>query len=140
VIFFAHTGGLSPAEHAQLAARGITVITGEVSRLVVEADRLTGVELADGRLVPRTAVFIRPSNLPHNDGLLAGLGCAVDDEGFVTVDVSGRTSTDGVWAAGNAVDPRAQVITSAGAGSTAAFAINADLVQEDVARALEAVG
>jgi hypothetical protein len=35
------------------------------------------------------------------------------------------------------VDPRAQVITAAGAGSAAAIAINADLVQEDVERAGE---
>ena len=42
-----------------------------------------------------------------------------------------------MWAAGNVVDPRAQVITSAGAGSAAAIAINADLVQDDVRRALE---
>jgi hypothetical protein len=42
-----------------------------------------------------------------------------------------------VWAAGNVVDPRAQVITAAGAGSAAAIAINADLVQDDVARATQ---
>jgi hypothetical protein len=41
-----------------------------------------------------------------------------------------------VWAAGNAVDPRAQVITAAGAGSAAAIAINADLVDDDLAGAL----
>jgi hypothetical protein len=35
------------------------------------------------------------------------------------------------------VDPRAQVITAAGAGSAAAIAINADLVHEDVERAAE---
>jgi hypothetical protein len=35
------------------------------------------------------------------------------------------------------VDPRAQVITAAGAGSAAAIAINADLVQEDVQAAAE---
>ena len=52
----------------------------------------------------------------------------------MTVDATGRTSTPGVWAAGNVVDPRAQVITAAGAGSAAAIAINADLVQEDVER------
>jgi hypothetical protein len=41
-----------------------------------------------------------------------------------------------VWAAGNVVDPRFQVVTSAGTGSTAAIAINADLVQEDVEQAV----
>jgi hypothetical protein len=39
---------------------------------------------------------------------------------------------------GNAVDSRAQVITAAGAGSAAAIAINADLVQDDIALALQA--
>ncbi len=43
-----------------------------------------------------------------------------------------------MWAAGNVVDPRAQVIAAAGAGNTAAIAINADLVQEDVERAVDA--
>jgi thioredoxin reductase len=52
------------------------------------------------------------------------------------VDGTGRTTVEAIWAAGNAVDPRLQVISSAGAGSVAAIAINADLVQEDVARAI----
>jgi thioredoxin reductase len=137
VIFFVHTYDLTSAERVQLEARGIRVVSGEVARLVVEADRLTGVELIDGRVIARTAVFIRPGNLPHVDGLLTDLGCEVNEAGFVTVDATGRTSTFGVWAAGNVVDPRAQVITAAGAGSAAAIAINADLVQDDVERAVE---
>ena len=135
VAFFAHTYELTSAERAHLEARGIRVVAGEVVRIVVEDDRLTGVELADGRVVARTAVFVRPGNVPHADGLLAGLGCEVGEDGFVSVDGTGRTSTPGVWAAGNVVDPRAQVITAAGAGSAAAIAVNADLVQEDVERA-----
>jgi thioredoxin reductase len=81
-------------------------------------------------------VFIRPNNVPHADSLATGLGCEVDGAGFVTVDATGQTSIFGVWAAGNVVDPRAQVITAAGAGSAAAIVINADLVQEDVERAV----
>jgi thioredoxin reductase len=38
--------------------------------------------------------------------------------------------------AGNAVNPRAQVITAAGEGSAAAIDINADLVEDDVQNAL----
>jgi thioredoxin reductase len=131
VAFFVHTYDLTAVEHAQLDARGVRIVRGEVARLLVDDDRLTGVELTDGQAIARTAVFIRPRNVPHGDGLLTGLGCEVDDTGFVTVDASGRTSVAGVWAAGNVVDPRAQVITAAGAGSAAAIAINADLVEED---------
>jgi thioredoxin reductase len=72
--------------------------------------------------------------------LLAGLGCAVDEGGFAIVDAIGRTSTLGVWAAGNVADPRAQVITAAGAGSAAAIAINADLVDEEVRNAMKGAG
>jgi len=74
---------------------------------------------------------VPPRFLPNND-LLAGLGCALDDAGWVTADATGRTSIPGVWVAGNVVDPRAQVITAAGAGSAAAIAVNADIVEEDV--------
>jgi thioredoxin reductase len=137
VTYFVHTNDLTSAEQAQLEARGIRIVHGEVARLVIDDDQLTGVELTDGRVIARTAVFIRPGNLPHADGLLSGLGCQLDTAGFVTVDATWQTSTPGVWAAGNVVDPRAQVITSAGAGSAAAIAINADLIQDDVARAMQ---
>lgn len=106
LIFFAHTYDLTPAEVVELEARAVQVVHGVVARLVVEADRLTGAELADGRVVDRTAVFVRPNIVPHADGLLARLGCEFTLAGFVAVDGTGRTSTAGVWAAGNAADPR----------------------------------
>ncbi|WP_448617734.1 NAD(P)/FAD-dependent oxidoreductase [Geodermatophilus sp. URMC 65] len=137
VVFFAHTHQLTVPERVQLRARGIQIVDGEVTRLVVEADRLTGVRLADGRRVARTAVFLRPGNTPHAYGLLAGLGCRTDEAGFVTVDATGQTSCFGVWAAGNVADPRGQVIAAAGAGNTAGIALNADLVAEDVDRAVD---
>ncbi len=139
VVFFAHTYELTSDELAQLAARGVQVIREKVTRLVVDADRLAGVELADGRVIERTAVFVRPGNIPHADGLLNALGCDMNEAGFATVDSTGRTSAAGVWAAGNVVDPRAQVITAAGAGSAAAIAINADLVQDDTDVGLRAL-
>jgi thioredoxin reductase len=85
----------------------------------------------DGSLVPRDALFVPPRFVP-TDHLLVGLGCAVNGDGWVSVDATGRTSVSGLWAAGNVVDPRAQVITAAGSGSAAAIAMNADLVDDDV--------
>ena len=134
VVYFAHGREPSASERAQLAARGIRIVAGEVAGLVVEQDRLVAVELADGVIVPRSAVFIRPRNVAHPDGLLGGLGVDVDRDGLAVVDRDGRTSTPGVSAAGNVVDPRASVIAAAGAAATAAMAINADLVAADVRR------
>ncbi|MFD9053572.1 NAD(P)/FAD-dependent oxidoreductase [Streptomyces zaomyceticus] len=138
VVLFAHTLTLSAQEREQLEARGVRVVEGVVDRLVAEGDgtRLTGVRLADGTVVERTAVFVGPRFVPH-DSLLTALGCATGDDGWPSVDESGRTSVPGVWAVGNVTDPRMQVITAAGAGSTAAIALNVDLLHEEVARAVE---
>jgi thioredoxin reductase len=136
VVYFTHTSELARAEREQLVARDIGVVDGQVARLVVTDDRLTGIVLGDGRLVPRSAVFVRPTFVPNSD-LLGQLGCATHPTGWVAVDPVGRTSVPGVWAAGNAVNPRAQVVTAAGEGSSAAIAINNDLVDEDTAEAVE---
>jgi thioredoxin reductase len=109
-----------------------------VARLVVDDDRLRGIELAGGKFIARSGVFVRPRFVPNSD-LLVGMGCAVDDNGFVVADATGRTTVPGAWVAGNAANPRAQVITAAGEGSSAAIALNADLVEEDVQRAVREI-
>ncbi|MYT27581.1 MULTISPECIES: NAD(P)/FAD-dependent oxidoreductase [unclassified Streptomyces] len=137
VVFFPHTLEVGEEERERLAARGIRVAEGVIKQLVVDGDRLRGVELAEGQVVPRSAVFVFPRMVPH-DALLTGLGCERDrGGGWVITDRSGRTSEFGVWAVGNVADPRAQVVTAAGMGSAAAIAINHDLVQEEIERAVE---
>ncbi len=135
VVLFANDEAVPPGERHALVARGVTVVDESVARLVIEQDRLTGVELESGTVVARAAIFVRPVFVP-NDGLMSGLGCATHDNGWVVVDSTGRTSVPGAWAAGNAVNPRAQVITAAGEGSAAAIAINNDLVEDDVQNAI----
>lgn len=133
VIYFAHTHEPTPREAAELTARDVRIVHGAIERLLVEDDNITGVQLVTGDVVARHAIFVRPIIAPHPDYLLAELGCELDETGFAVVDRAGRTSVPGVWGAGNAVDPRAQVITAAGAGSAAAIDINNDLVHEDIA-------
>jgi thioredoxin reductase len=131
VVLFAPTDTLTPTQHGQLVARDIGVVEEAIARVLVEDDRLTGVQLAEGRVVPRTALFVPPRLVPNSD-LLIGLECQIDEHGWVATGANGATSVAGVWVAGNVANPRAQVITAAGEGSAAAIAINADLVDEDV--------
>jgi thioredoxin reductase len=136
LVYFTPPDTLTTVERTQLHARAIGVVEGIIEELVIDdADRLRGVQLRDGSVVPRDALFVPPRFVPNNT-LLVGLGCDVDADGWVTVDNTGRTSVPGVWAAGNVVDPRAQVITAAGAGSASAIAVNADLVEDDVRNAV----
>ncbi|MFD8936517.1 NAD(P)/FAD-dependent oxidoreductase [Streptomyces sp. NPDC059578] len=135
VVLFAHTLRLSEDDRERLDARGVRIVAGEVKALTSEGGRLSGVELADGRTVPRTAVFVFPRMVPR-DELLTRLGCVRDEGGPVPVGPSGRTAVPGVWAVGNAVDPRALLVTAAGAGAAAAFELNHDLVAEDTEAAV----
>ena len=137
VVFLASDGTLTEAEREGLTARSIAVVDGAVERVLAPDDRLLGVELKDGRIVEFDALFVPPRFVP-NDALLVELGCDLDDNGWAVIDSTGRTSVPGVWVAGNVANARAQVITAAGEGSAAAIALNADLVADDVARALAA--
>lgn len=138
LVLFTHTHAITGRERATLDVRRIAVVDGTVERLVVTDDRLRAVQLADGRTVPRAALFIRPALSAHPDGPAAALGCELVAGGLVRADADGRTSVPGVWAAGNATNPRAQVITAAGEGSAVAIAINTALVADDVDRAAAA--
>jgi thioredoxin reductase len=139
VILFTHTAAVTAGERETLHARGIAVVDGTVEELVMADDRLQGVRLAGGRTVERRALFIRPALRAHADGVAAALGCDLLGDGLIRVDDGGRTSVPGVWAAGNATNPRAQVITAAGEGSAVAIAINTELVAEAVDTAVQHV-
>jgi thioredoxin reductase len=135
VIFFTHDHPVMPTERELLDARGIQVVAGWIAELSIVDDRLAAVRLRDGDSIPRAALFIRPALRARDDSPIESLGCAVDESGLARVDASGRTTVPGVWVAGNATNPRAQVITAAGEGSAAAIDINNDLVAEDVREA-----
>ncbi|MFF2650733.1 NAD(P)/FAD-dependent oxidoreductase [Streptomyces sp. NPDC058045] len=122
-------------ELRRLSAHGVRIADGKATGLATDEGRLVGVELAGGGRLDCAAVFIAPRPRP-NDGTLRALGCATDPgTGWVRVDAAGATSVPGVWAAGNVVDPRAQVITAAGAASAAAIAVVGRLLEQDLAAA-----
>jgi thioredoxin reductase len=135
VVLLPHDDEVTPHAAERLTARGVKVQRGQIRRLVVSDDHLEAVELRDGHRVRVTAAFLRPRFVP-NDLLLSSLDCERDDAGWVRTDAVGQTSVPGVWAAGNVINPRAQVVTAAGEGSAAAIAMNAHLTEEDTTNAL----
>ncbi|WP_326569077.1 NAD(P)/FAD-dependent oxidoreductase [Amycolatopsis rhabdoformis] len=144
VVVFRHTVTFDGEQLAQLSARGIRVVDGEVAALRVEDDALTGVVLRSGDVVAREAVVVAPRFTARAD-LLVSLGLepvALEVDGHVIgssvpADANGATAVPGVWVAGNVTDMKSQVIVSAAAGLMAGAAINGDLVADDVRRARE---
>ena len=146
VTFLRHTGpALSSDDQERLAARGITVIDGEVAALDVADDHLVGVTLAEGASVACRALVVG-APVSAVSPLLTGLGVATKDLEIgghvvgthVEADPTGATSVPGVWVAGNAANLMAQVVTSMDAGLRAAGAINADLIEAETQAAVKA--
>jgi len=146
VILFQHTApALSQEQAEQLAARGITVVEGEVSALEVHNDRLAGVRLRSGEFVPRQAIVVSPRFVARAE-VLSTLGLLTTNleiagnvfGSYVPADANGATTVPGVWVAGNVSDPIGQVITSAAAGLKAGAAMNADLISEETTHAVAA--
>jgi len=130
-------------QREQLDARGIRVVEQAVTGLRVEADRLTGVLLADGSTAPCDALVVA-TRMRARTGFLAGLGLAAVPHPtgvgeHLPADAQGRTEVPGVWVAGNATDLTAQVGAAAAAGALAGAAINGDLVAEETAAAVRAL-
>lgn len=142
VTYLTNGSPLSAEARAGLEARGIAVEERVVAQVTGDATSIRTVELVDGTALDIDAIFAAPVPLP-NDGIALALGAdtaeAFGDGRWVTVDVTGRTSVRGLWAAGNVVSPGATVPLSAAAGSTAGAAINADLVEEEVREAVAAL-
>jgi thioredoxin reductase len=127
---------LTDRERAELAARGIDVEQAPVAELAPHRQGVR-VVLRDGTVRTVARLFVVPHVRP-NDAVLVALGAqriTPHRISFVTVDHAGRTSVPGVWAVGNVVDPKANVPMCIGAGAAAGGAINADLVDEEVAAA-----
>lgn len=142
VTFFSNTRPLAGEEAEQLAARGISVVDGQVTAIEVAGDRLVSVTMSDGTLVSCEVLAVSP-RMAARAGFLAGLGlksaqhpAAVGEH--IAADAAGRTEVPGVWVAGNVTDLMAHVGGAAAAGALAGAQINADLVAEETRRAVAA--
>jgi thioredoxin reductase len=146
VTLFRHTAPVLDADVLErLVARGVRLVDGEVAAVEVAGDRLTGVRLRSGEVVPCEVVTVQPRFTARSE-VLASLGLEtaelrVGDHvmgTYVPADPTGATSVPGVWVAGNVAELQAQVISAAAAGLHAAARINADLAEEDARDALAA--
>ncbi len=135
-----HEGDRSADQVEGLLARGVDIVDGPVAAVEQDgAGALTGVRLAGGSVLPADAVVVAVTMRPRVDAV-SGLGVVAVADGMgrgdlVPTDPQGRTTVDGVYAAGSIVEPL-QVAQAASAGAMAGAFINMDLVVEDTARAV----
>lgn len=137
VTLFLHTAPQpTDTEWEQLAAKGICVVIGAVRSLVIEDDKLAGVLLADGHLIPVQKLVVTPTKTAQV-ATLAGLGLTATPHPvvggtYLESGANGETRLPEVWLAGSVTDLLATVVQAAESGVRAALAVAADLRIEDV--------
>lgn len=136
-----HGARLSDEDAVRLRARGVTVFDGPATELLVEQDQLRGVRLSNGETVPAQALVVAP-RADASNAVMGTLGLQTSDHPMgpefgtmYVVEMGGRTSVPGLWAAGNVVDPVATVPKSLADGYFTGAMINADLVAHEASAA-----
>lgn len=121
----------SERHEAWLKEYQIPLFTGRIAHVDHDDGSLRALAFEGGRRVAADILFSVHGDLYHNR-LARMLGAETDASGQVQVDLDGRTSVPGLYAAGCLTPANCQMIVAAGQGATAAQAISRDLFEEDL--------
>ncbi|WP_224365135.1 NAD(P)/FAD-dependent oxidoreductase [Hyalangium versicolor] len=118
-----------PAEAREKFERaGVRIEERRVIGLRSDGRGLAAVQFEGGDEVAREILFVRPPQ--HQTALVASLGLALDEQGFVRIDAQHHTSVSGIHAAGDLTTPMQGALFAANAGSIAAAMLNHELTME----------
>ena len=123
--------GIDPGELDRLARNGVAVRETRVARLDGDDGVLKTIVFADGSSLDRRALFFSTGQYQRSD-LLVRLGCEFNDKGTVRTGKYETTHLPGLFVTGDASRAVQWVIVAASEGAEAAFAINTDLIKEDL--------
>jgi thioredoxin reductase len=117
---------------ARLERQQIVVREERVARLEGNGDGiLRQILFEQGKPLPRRALFFTTGQYQRSD-LLMRLGCEFNEKGTVRTGKYESTHLPGLFVAGDASRAVQWVIVAAAEGAEAAFAINTDLLKEDL--------
>jgi thioredoxin reductase len=124
-------GELEPDDRARLERNGIAVREERVTALEGSDGILSRIAFANAPPLERRALFFTTGQYQRSD-LLEQLGCVFNDKGTVRTGKYETTHLPGLFVAGDASRAVQWVVVAASEGAEAAFAINTDLLKEDL--------
>lgn len=123
---------ISQDEMNRLKRRGIKINETPIRRLIGSQGTLEEIEFTNGETLRCDAMFFSTGNDQHCQ-LAESLGCKFTDDGAVDTGDYEMTNVPGVYVAGDASRLVQLAIVAAAEGAKAAFAINQELLKEDLA-------
>ncbi|OQP44545.1 pyridine nucleotide-disulfide oxidoreductase [Niastella yeongjuensis] len=120
---------LSLEQLEKLQKHKITVVETEIAGFEHSNGQLKQVLLKDGSTMPLKAMYAKIPFIQHCD-IPVQLGCTLTEQGYLAVDMLGRTSVPGVYAAGDNTAMMRAVSLAVAGGGMAGAGINKELVEE----------
>jgi thioredoxin reductase len=115
----------------RLTRNGISIREDRVARLMGTGGVLSEIVFITGPPLVRRGLFFSTGQYQRSD-LLERLGCRFNDKGTVRTGPYETTHLRGMFVAGDASRAVQWVVVAAAEGAEAAFAINTDLIKEDL--------
>jgi thioredoxin reductase len=144
LILFSDGDELNDEQRQKLVRWGIEICEEKIVGLERENAALTGIVLANGKIIPRDGMFLHPKLQQHSD-LAKKIGCDFADNSFgiftniftensfIRVGEDKQTSVPGLYAVGDTSSLLSQLTVVAAAGVAAAVSINRALIAENLA-------
>src|SRR5690554_4740553 len=123
--------GLSAGQRQRLKNNGIEIREDRIIGLVGAEGRLTHIVFASDTRLDADAMFF-PSRGQADLELARGLGVQTTRNGTIRTRGYGKTGVPGVFIAGDASRHVQLAVVAAGEGAAAAFAINTELLKQDL--------
>lgn len=119
----------STEQSEKLQAHNIAVVETEITGFDHDNGQLKQVLLKDGAAIPLKAMYAKIPFVQHCD-IPEQLGCALNEHGYLSVDMLGRTTVPGIYAAGDNTAMMRAVSLAVAGGGMAGAAINKELAEE----------
>ena len=122
---------IDDTQRERLARNGISIREERVVRVEGQDGILQRIVFAEGEPLERRAMFFTTGQSQQSE-LAVTLGCPLNEKGTVRTGKYETTHLRGLFVAGDASRAVQWVIVAASEGAEAAFAINSDLIKEDL--------
>ena len=121
---------LTLQQEQKLISCGINVVCKQLEEIVHEQGQINSIHFTDGSEEPLAALYAR---VPFEQHCLLPekMGCELNEHGLIKVDGFGKTTVQGVYAAGDNSTLMRSVATAVATGMAAGALLNKELIDED---------
>jgi thioredoxin reductase len=119
----------SDEQLTKLNGHHIKIINTEVTEIEHEAGHIRHVRLKDGERISFDALYFKPPFKQHS-AIPEQLGCELNEQGYLKIDQTQKTTVDGIYACGDNSSVMRSVANAVATGNFTGAVVNKELASE----------